>query len=443
MLNISLSRGFHRLLRSVRGAPLPALTAALITAGCASFQPHPGGKTALSQRAVHREDAYFGVDVAVPTSQETALLFDRKLERKGIQPVCLRVENRGNSTAYFLPNFLDADYFDPLEVAYQYHSLWRPKRNAAMDLFFVTNAMPDRIPAGSERSGFVFTHSDLGSKQVCVSLAANPEAWQEHRYTFIAEVPGLQADWEKINWEQITNSMQVIACDDSQLRAELEKLPRAATSKSGKKEGDPLNLVLIGNPEDLASMAGCGWDQTERMTFGTAWRSAKSFLFGSQYRYSPVSSLYYAGRHQDVALQKARSSIKLRNHLRLWLTPLTYHGKPVWIGQISRDIGVRWTLQTPNLTTHKINPNVDEARAYLIRDLARGQAVRWWGFVKGVQPAPYHAPRRNLTGDSYYTDGLRVVMELSSEPIKPADVRCTEWEIPPYKFITSDVEPAN
>jgi hypothetical protein len=60
-----------------------------------------------------------------------------------------------------------------------------------------------------------------------------------------------------------------------------------------------------------------------------------------------------------------------------------------------------------------------------------------------VQPAPYHAPRRNLTGDSYYTDGLRVVMELSSEPIKPADVRCTEWEIPPYKFITSDVEPAN
>jgi hypothetical protein len=161
-------------------------------------------------------------------------------------------------------------------------------------------------------------------------------------------------------------------------------------------------------------------------------------VFGSQYRYSPVSPLYFEGRHQDIALQKARGSVKLRNHLRLWLTPLRYGGKPVWVGQVSRDIGVRWTLKTINLTTHKINPNVDETRSYLIGDLIHGQAVKWWGYVKGAEAAAYWEPRHNLTGDPYFTDGLRAVLELSADAVKPTDIRRMEWETPPAKAITRD-----
>jgi hypothetical protein len=233
--------------------------------------------------------------------------------------------------------------------------------------------------------------------------------------------------------------VQEIECDDARLRAELEKLPRATTDKKGRKEGDPLNLVVIGSVQDLAATAGCDWDVTERVTSGTSWRTLMSFLFGSQYRYSPVSPLYYEGRHQDIALQKARSSVKQRNHLRLWLTPLRYNGKPVWVGQVSRDIGVRWTLKTIHLTTHKINPNVDEARSYLVGDLIQGQAVKWWGYVKGTEAAPYWEPRHNLTGDPYFTDGLRAVLEVSAEAVKPTDTRLMEWETPPTKTIVPDV----
>ncbi len=107
----------------------------------------------------------------------------------------------------------------------------------------------------------------------------------------------------------------------------------------------------------------------------------------------------------------------------------------MWLGQISRDIGVRWTWKTANFTTHKINPNVDEARAYLIRDLMLGQAVKWWGFVTGTAAAPYHEPRRNLTGDPYYTDGLRAVIELSSGAVNPPHVIQKAWEDPPDKSI--------
>jgi hypothetical protein len=136
-------------------------------------------------------------------------------------------------------------------------------------------------------------------------------------------------------------------------------------------------------------------------------------LLGARYRYSPVSALYVSGRCQDLALQRARQTINERLHLRLWILPLRFQGKPVWIGQISRDIGVRFTPKTWNLTTHKIDPNVDEARDYLVDDLMERGRVLQVGYVAGVGAADRTAPRCNLTGDQYYTDGLRAVAMLS------------------------------
>ena len=49
-------------------------------------------------------------------------------------------------------------------------------------------------------------------------------------------------------------------------------------------------------------------------------------------------------------MQKARGSMNERNHLGMWLTPLKYDAKEVWIGQISHDIGVR--LSSKTITTH-------------------------------------------------------------------------------------------
>ncbi|MFC1825651.1 hypothetical protein ACFL9T_23310, partial [Thermodesulfobacteriota bacterium] len=50
--------------------------------------------------------------------------------------------------------------------------------------------------------------------------------------------------------------------------------------------------------------------------------------------------------------------------------------------------------------------------------------------VKGVGAAPINAPRGNLTGDPYFTDGLRVMMWVSSQPVSLEDVEFVEWEIP-------------
>ena len=154
-----------------------------------------------------------------------------------------------------------------------------------------------------------------------------------------------------------------------------------------------------------------------------------SFISGGEYRYSPVSSLYVFGRKQDVAFQKARGTIHERNHLRLWMSRGRFQGKPIWIGQISRDIGVHFTRKT--ITTHKIDPDVDETREYLLEDLAYAQALWKFGYAEGVGEAPIDKPRGNLTGDPYFTDGYRLVLWVTSTPVDIADIQVVRWSVPP------------
>jgi hypothetical protein len=178
-----------------------------------------------------------------------------------------------------------------------------------------------------------------------------------------------------------------------------------------------LNLVIIGTREDISAVfVRRGWLPAEQTYAKAIWKTIKSFGFGSRYRYSPVSPLYVYGRQQDMAGQKPRHTVHKRNHLRLWLSPMRYAGKPVWVGQISRDIGVRFTLKVWPPVTHKIDPDIDDAMFAIIEDLLYSQQLAKTGFVKGVGAATRSNPRQNLTGDPCFTSGYRVVLMLDRRP---------------------------
>ncbi len=143
--------------------------------------------------------------------------------------------------------------------------------------------------------------------------------------------------------------------DEAGLKTALEELPCCTTNKDGTGFGDPLNIILNGHPDAIwPAFIYRGWDETEIIHGRAVFKTIMSSVFRVKYRYSPISALYVFGRPQDIALQKARKTVDERNHLRLWLSPLQYEGKPVWIGQISRDIGVKLTTKSPTLTTHEI-----------------------------------------------------------------------------------------
>jgi hypothetical protein len=147
------------------------------------------------------------------------------------------------------------------------------------------------------------------------------------------------------------------------------------------------------------------------------------------YPVAPVSSLYLFGRKQDFALQRARRNIAQRNHMRMWLAPFTFEGKQVWVGQVSRDIGIKVTAKSPSLTTHIIDPNVDLAREYLLHSLLAEGFIKHFGFVAGSRAATRLSPASNLTDDPYFSDGVRLVVLLSAHPVPYEEVRNLRWEV--------------
>ena len=403
----------------------------LLVLGCASaFNPKPVEEIQFMKRAQTQQEDGVKVTAAVLTSEESVAKFGTNLYRRNIQPVWLEIENSNDEPLWFLPLGMDPAYFTPLESAYLGRFAIRKSDHDEMDRYFYQRGMASYIAPNDKLSGFVYTNLDEGTKAFNVDIVGEDRVIRN--FTFFIPVPGIKVDHQDVDWETLYPETEIKEYDEAGLREALENLPCCTTNKNGTEQGDPLNIVVVGDLEDVYyAFIRAGWDETETIYRASILKTVRSFLFGGRYRYSPVSALYVFGRPQDVALQRARTSIHERNHLRLWLTPMRFEGKMVWIGQISRDIGVRFTRKT--ITTHKIDPDVDETRNFLIQDLWYSQGLNTFGYVKGVGTASYSEPRGNLTGDPYFTDGLRVVLWVSSKPIAFTDVGLNDWEVPPVR----------
>ncbi len=426
------------------------------------YEPDPQVDDFL-ERAQTQEDPRARITVAVLTARESRRLFGVDLARRGIQPVFVKVENCSAEPLRLQLVGIDPRYFTPLEAAAAVHfsivrrlttfgvlgwmflplvllaplklltARWANQRMD--DLFRSRGFRLAPVMPGASAEGFVFTTLDLGTKVVHVRLvpagdiraavdraglldddavlahAAAPTAVVD--LTFTMPVPGITADYLRKDFDSIVPAASIEAVSLAELVGRLEAMPATTANASGAKQGDPVNLVVIGEFATLLGGFAARWDESETITLATCWKTVKAFLLGSNYRYSPVSALYLFGRPQDIALQRTRHSINERIHLRLWLSTLVFKGQPVWVGQVSRDIGVRFTRHAWNLTTHRIDPDVDESRDYVIEDLSLAGRVKAAGYVGGVGPSTRQTPQRNLTGDPWHSDGQRAVILIS------------------------------
>jgi hypothetical protein len=408
-----------------------ALAALVLLAGCAHFNPHPIESQSLRDKA--REQAADGLTVRayVLSAKEAKGQFGAGLHDKGIQPIWIEIENRTPRQFWFLAVGVDREYYPATEAAYRTHRFAAPRTNERIDGYFRNCTLERTVPPHSTNAGFVFAQFVRGAKAFNVDLAGED---QVRSFPFVQEVPGFKADFNRVDLERLYRADAWRSVTAEELRRELESMPPSTTSSGGRKPGDPLNIVIIGTRDSLLRhLVGAGWHLTEANDTGSFWRTFKAFLLGSPYQTAPVSSLYVFGRRQDIALQKPRHSIQQRNHLRLWLAPLRFEGQPVWVGQISRDMGIRFTPRTWHLSTHTIAPDVDESRDYLLADLSTSQALSGVGWVRGVGAASPEMPRRNLTGDRYYTDGLRVVLRLAETGKAGTIIDRFPWETPPMR----------
>ena len=410
--------------------------ALLFLAACASaptsYNSVPEGD--WKSRITHQEQDGIRVSAAVPSAKEAQKLFGRRLYKEGIQPVWLEISNHREDQISFLPVGLDPTYFTPLEVANtNLKETDKARPESLVDVFYLDQGIGTlQVGPGQTRSGFIFSKLDEGTKAFNVDIVGTAQSKgisEFVTFTFFIPVPGLKIDHYNVDWENLYSEDEWVDLNKEQLIEKIEQLTCCVTDKKGEGSGDPLNLVVIGYPIEIyTAFIRAGWDETETVTSTSSLKTIGSFLSGGEYRYSPVSGLYVFERPQDVAFQKARENIHERNHLRLWMSPFTFEGVPVFMGQISRDIGVRFTAKT--ITTHKIDPDVDETREYLLENLAYSQSLEKFAYVGGVGKVSMDQPEGNLTGDPWFSDGYRIVLWVSREPVSIDDVDFLDWRMP-------------
>ncbi|MFA5167584.1 MAG: LssY C-terminal domain-containing protein [Candidatus Omnitrophota bacterium] len=381
------------------------------------------------------------VTLTVLSNKEAKRFFGASLSKRGIQPLWLEIDNRSDNTYFLIPRNMDPNYYSPEEAAYMAHYkqsrqffeagllsvLFFPalvlfpvnyflvrRANRKMDHIFDKVSMHSYvIQPGKKHAGFLYTSVDQGTKHVKVDLLGDKK---REIFNFAVTIPGIKPDYTTKDFANRYPKDAIVEYTDKDFPKYLEQLPCCVTNKKGTQNGDPLNLVVIGEFEDLITIFGfSSWDETAALTPSSGLAMAKAFLTGENDRYSPVSPLYYRGHSQDIAFQKTRNNINQRLHFRLWYTPIRYNGKPVWMGAISRDIGVKFTLTTWYMTTHKIDPNLDDSRDYLFAELIEMGKVSKYGFIENTTLEQPGHKNKNLTNDPYFTDNQRLVIKLSTE----------------------------
>ncbi|MEZ5540904.1 MAG: LssY C-terminal domain-containing protein [Pseudomonadota bacterium] len=406
------------------------LLAAVLLSGCATGPAHdPAADQNLPMqlgRIQRLEQDGVTVEVSIPTDDDASHFFGVALARHDIQPIWLRIDNATDVDYWLMPIAVDPDYYSPDEAALVTGAKLPRAERSANRLRFRSNALSFFTPAHTTHEGYIYASYKRGGRFIDVRLSGHRHAV---RMRFAMLLPTESFDYEKSAlrnlYEQVDTLPDLTA---AQLRAQLRTLPCCTTTASGTGEGDPLNLVLVGRGEDVvAALTASGWDFTEAITIDSIRRMIGAAIEETAFPTAPVSSLYALGRKQDLALQRGRSTISQRNHMRLWLAPFRCEGEPVWIGQVSRDIGVKMTAKSASLTTHVIDPVVDEAREYLFHSLLHHDAISRFGFVQGVGVATEAQPRHNLTDDPYITDGMRMVLWVSRQPLPPHLAQDLGW----------------
>jgi hypothetical protein len=411
----------------VRRLRATTMLLATLLAGCATpfapvDDPAVPAQTAIQTKQLPEAT----VSTAVLTEAEARARFGVDLEKRGLHAVWLRIENRTAELMWFQLPALDLDYYSADEVAFLCRGDVPGAQFEAMRQHLRDQSMRVRLEPGTTEEGHVFVPRTVGGRYVNVELGL---PGRRVVAGFPVRLPDGDFDFENLRPEAHYAGMTLPDLDTEGLRRRLEQLPCCTTDASGDGQGDPLNLVLVGSAGDvLTSLSRAGWTFTHRINLRTVRKEIGAAIAGTAYPSAPVSSLYALGRKHDVAMQRGRQTISQRNHLRLWLAPFTHEGRPVWIGQVSRDIGVKLTTKSATLTTHVVDPEIDESRQYLLQGLLARGLVAQFAFSAGVGAAPRDAPRRNLTDDPYFTDGLRLVAVLSPDPVPHTAVVRLDWE---------------
>ena len=121
-----------------------------------------------------------------------------------------------------------------------------------------------------------------------------------------------------------------------------------------------------------------------------------------------MSILYLDGRPPEMVFEKLNNTFSKRHHLRIWLRPDQYHGRPVWVCAATHDTGIDFSAKDRTFI-HKIDSQIDMERLKVVNDLLLTGKVQSLLLVDRPN-VPQHG--QNATGDNLNTDAKMTVLIL-------------------------------
>lgn len=380
------------------------LHAGLVGCGGKAYLYEPVDSGRFLAAAEQQSEGPIRVTASVPGRDETTRIFGIDLYDQRIQPVWLQVENDSENIARYAPVSTDPEYFAPLEVSYMNRRGYSDEARDAMNKRFHDLAMPRYIHPGETRSGFVFTHADFGAKGFNVDVFTGGES---HNFTFLLRVPGFEPDYAQLNLREMYADDDIPSYEAEMLRDAIKNLPCCSSDPSGEASGEPVNLVLVGDGQELLrALLRSGWRET---SVEEAAGLEAQFLFG---------------RQQDAIFRYESFVGDSLYELRFWKAPFrsgddnVYAGQARhfynWIGNVSR-----------------FDADVDNARNFAIQKFLYGQAILSKGWIAGAEVVPATSFWDALFDTPYFTDGYRIVLWLSAEPVSMFEIDVRPWDDPP------------
>ena len=225
---------------------------------CQTYKPVSMDQVPFLQRSQTQTVGGLTVTAAVLSHEEADKIFGRPLTEKGIQAVWLEIKNDEDLPYILLSRALDPTYFSASEAAYM-NRVSDKKVDEQMANDYRKLVIDTRIPAGETKSGFVFTQFDLGTK-VVPTVLWGPRAVRS--LVFYIPMPGFEADSDRVNFEEIYKEDELVIFDEEEaFREMLANFQCCTRNKDDTKDGDPLNIVLIGNFDLVfGTLAQAGWD---------------------------------------------------------------------------------------------------------------------------------------------------------------------------------------
>lgn len=203
---------------------------------------------------------------------------------------------------------------------------------------------------------------------------------------------------------------RVPAIGDVVSKGTFDTIPRRVADEIGNP-GDMVNFALAGTEEQIkAAFRSAGWVAVDKSVGDAVLHGILSTLSREAYTQVPMSTLFLFNRPQDLSFARGDpvTIAAERHHLRVWRTDQTLGGDPLWVGSATHDIGFERD-QRNGKTTHKIDPEIDQERQFLLQSFDATAAFTSAAYVTPSNPL---RTAETATGGSFFSDGRILVLRL-------------------------------